>query len=522
VVILLFVSLAVTVYLLAVTFWHSRSEKRYYCMLCMVSIFLYLTGNLLEITAFSTDGALVAVKLMYLGGSFLPAFYLFFAADYCDAEISRHRLKHLLLIPPIFILSVVWTTEYHDMMYTSYHFDVDNPLLGLQITEGSLYYYGYLYIVPYIVAGCAILIKTLSKRRERFKSFMLLIAVFCTPLVATLIHILGLAVFKNTLGDINFTPFTLAITNVLFYISIIRYDLFDIVPTAYSMTLDYIRDAFVLVGADMRYISSNKAARRLFPEIGDLRRGAYVTQISNWPDELLSPADYSEDIGARFMMSGEKDEGKYFSAQIDAIFSGRRPRLLGWIILIQDITNTINIMKRLEEAAYTDSLTGLYNRRHFMELAAMQFDRAKRSNAACHVMMMDLDFFKNVNDTYGHLAGDAVLRNVSACIREIVRSYDLIARYGGEEFVVMISDSDGETALRLAERIRIYVESTSCQYEEHTLAITFSIGVASCADAASFEELLRHADEAMYRAKANGRNRVVAYGGPDWEGKQIS
>jgi diguanylate cyclase (GGDEF)-like protein len=221
------------------------------------------------------------------------------------------------------------------------------------------------------------------------------------------------------------------------------------------------------------------------------------------------------------MLTDADGEERYFSAQIDAIFSGGTPRLLGWVILIQDISGMINMMKRLESAAYTDSLTGLYNRRHFMELAGMQFDRAKRADKPCHVMMMDLDAFKNVNDTYGHLAGDEVLKNVSACIKETVRSYDLVARYGGEEFVVMISDSDDETALRLAERIRVHVGESSCEYEGLTLKITFSIGVASCAEAESFEELLRHSDEAMYTAKNKGKNRVESYNDPDWESKRI-
>jgi diguanylate cyclase (GGDEF)-like protein len=504
-----------------VTFLHCRSEKRYYFILGMIAVFLYLLGNFFELTAFSTAGSLVAVKLMYLGGCFLPVFYLLFAADYCDVEILRHRLTPVLFIPSVLSLPIIWTAEYHGMMYSSYHFDVNNPISGLQIEEGSLYYFVQCYIILYMIAGCAILIKTLPKRREQFKSFILLIFVLGAPLIATAIHVLCSAVFKNALGDINFTPFALVITNILFYISIIRYDLFDIVPTAYSMTLDYIRDAFVLISSDMKYMSSNRAARRLFAGLEGMRRGAPVAQIPNWPDELLCPADYSEDIGARFMLTGENGEDKYFSAQIDAIFSGGKPRLLGWVILVQDITGMINMMKKLESAAYTDALTGLYNRRHFMELAEMQFDRAKRSNKPCYVMMMDLDFFKNINDTYGHLAGDEVLKTVSAGIKEIVRSYDLVARYGGEEFVVMISDSDDETAMRLAERIRIHVRDNSCCYEGTTLKITFSIGVASCAEAESFEELLRHSDEAMYAAKNKGKNRVESYNDPDWGSKQI-
>jgi diguanylate cyclase len=136
-------------------------------------------------------------------------------------------------------------------------------------------------------------------------------------------------------------------------------------------------------------------------------------------------------------------------------------------------------------------------------------------------MMIDVDFFKNINDTYGHLIGDRVLRKVSSCIRETVRSYDLVARYGGEEFVVLVSDSGDDTALRLAERIRAYVEANPYRHGEHTVAATFSIGVASNRGLDSFEDLLRRADEAMYRAKRSGRNRVVPYEYPNSETGKI-
>jgi diguanylate cyclase (GGDEF)-like protein len=479
-------------------------------MLCVLTIFLYLIGHLCELTAFSVGGALVAVKVMYAGSCFLPVMCLFFIADYCDVELRKIYARFLLL-PPCLGLLLVWTTERTGLMYASCRFDADNPLLGLQIDEGPLYYFIYGYAVIYMAAGCAILVRTLLLHREQFKSLMLLFVVMIAPLIANGVYILFNVTFHDAFVHINFTPFSMIAAIVLLYINVMRYDLFDIVPMAYSMTLDCIRDAFVLVNVNMKYMGSNRAARRLFPQLENLRRGAAVAAVENWPHELLNVAEYSEELGVRFVLPDEGGEKRYFSAQIDSIFEARKHRLLGWIILIQDITNSIRMMKKLEQVAYTDSLTGIYNRRHFMELAMMQFERAKRANVACHLMMLDLDFFKNVNDTYGHIAGDAVLRKVSVCIKEIVRSYDLVARYGGEEFVVMISDSDGETAMRLAERIRSHVEKNPCRYEDHLLPITFSIGVASDKDADSFETLLRHADDAMYEAKKNGRNRVVAY-----------
>jgi diguanylate cyclase (GGDEF)-like protein len=496
---------------MVVTLWHCRSEKRYHFMLCLLSVFLYLLGHFFELTAFSTEGALIGAKVMYLGCCFLPAACLLFVAEFCDFPLRKSVFPPLILLFPIVGLLIVWTTEYTGLMYADYVFEADKPLWGLQIETGPLYHFVYGYVVLYIAIGCAILFKTLLRHREQFKPILLLAAVLLAPVVANGAYVLCTFVFENSFAHINFTSFSLIFAIVLFYINIMRYDLFDIVPMAYSITLDYIRDAFVLVSGDMKYMGSNRAARLLFSDLESLRRGASVTQISNWPEELLHIADYSEELGIRFVLMDDKGELRYFNAQIDSISATQKKNPLGWIILIQDITNSILMMQKLERAAYTDALTGLYNRRHFMELAVMQFERAKRENATCHAMMMDLDFFKKINDTYGHLAGDAVLRNVSACIKESVRSYDLVARYGGEEFVVMISDSDEDTALRLAERIRIYVADNPCLYEEHTLSITFSIGVASSTDTDSFEVLLRYADEAMYAAKKNGRNRVVSY-----------
>jgi diguanylate cyclase (GGDEF)-like protein len=481
-------------------------------VLCVLAILMYLIGHFCELTAFSTEGSLVAVKIMYVGSCFLPLLSLFFVADYCDFEWRKKYLKHLLAIPPCIGLLIVWTTEYTGWLYSSCRFDADNPLMGLRIEEGPLYYFVYGYAAIYTAAGCALLIRTMRRHKEQFKPLLLLFAVLAAPLLANGGYILCTFILKNALGNINFTPFSMIAAIVLFYINIMRYDLFDIVPMAYSMTLDYIRDALVLVSLDMKYMGSNKAARRLFPDLENLRRSAAVAQVENWPDELLRIPDSSEEFSLHFVLPDEDGQARYFSAQIDPIFARGKQRLLGRIILIQDITGSIRMMKKLEEAAYTDALTGLYNRRHFMELAMMQFERAKRENTVCYVMMLDLDFFKRVNDTHGHLAGDAVLRKVAVCIKEIVRSYDLVARYGGEEFVVMISDADEETALRLAERIRAHVEENSCLYDGRRLPITFSIGVASGEGVDSFETLLRYADDAMYAAKESGRNRVVLHG----------
>lgn len=163
------------------------------------------------------------------------------------------------------------------------------------------------------------------------------------------------------------------------------------------------------------------------------------------------------------------------------------------------------------ELATTDPLTGVYNRRTFKELAEPHLSRSRRSRVPLSLLMLDLDHFKRVNDTYGHLAGDEVLKAFADLVRGCLRKEDLLARYGGEEFVVLLPGSSQAAATALAERIRDQVAANPLGGTDHRVRVTVSVGVASEAGDTlpSLESMLGRADEALYRAKADGRNRVV-------------
>lgn len=165
------------------------------------------------------------------------------------------------------------------------------------------------------------------------------------------------------------------------------------------------------------------------------------------------------------------------------------------------------------ELAVTDALTGLNNRRYLDKHLKLLFDRAAARGRPLSVCITDIDRFKAVNDTYGHDAGDEVLREFAARIRSTVRGADLACRFGGEEFVVVMPDTSPETAAAVAERLRYAVENQPFVVRQSgaSLNITASLGIAcSVHGATSAEELVRQADRALYEAKHGGRNRVVA------------
>lgn len=165
--------------------------------------------------------------------------------------------------------------------------------------------------------------------------------------------------------------------------------------------------------------------------------------------------------------------------------------------------------KQLYDSATRDGLTGCFNKKHFAERLRTEFSFSARHHTFLTLILFDIDHFKNVNDTYGHLAGDEVLRRLSAVVHKQLRTEDTFARYGGEEFAVILRETDDERGFIIAERIRRAVETESFEYDGQVLPVTISLGVATLHgnNYPSVREMVQTADEFLYKAKRGGRNR---------------
>ena len=169
--------------------------------------------------------------------------------------------------------------------------------------------------------------------------------------------------------------------------------------------------------------------------------------------------------------------------------------------------------RELERLARTDPLTGVFNRRYFWELAEKEVARAKRYEHPLSVALFDLDHFKAINDTYGHLVGDHVIKFFAAEGSKNFRATDLFARYGGEEFVCLLTEASADEAVQRAEEIRAVIQARPVQVEAQMIPVTVSVGVAELKhdENISLGELVNRADFALYKAKTNGRNQVMLF-----------
>jgi diguanylate cyclase (GGDEF)-like protein len=174
-------------------------------------------------------------------------------------------------------------------------------------------------------------------------------------------------------------------------------------------------------------------------------------------------------------------------------------------------TELQNKQRELLRLTRLDGLTGLYNRSTFVELSRQELARAQRQSSNTTILLLDLDFFKRVNDTWGHPAGDAVLKNVAYIANTTVRATDLVGRLGGEEFLILLPNTSLEAARVLAEKLRANMERNPTPWESTVIKTTISIGLAStsAAENRDFDHLYTTADKALYQAKERGRNQVV-------------
>jgi diguanylate cyclase (GGDEF)-like protein len=167
------------------------------------------------------------------------------------------------------------------------------------------------------------------------------------------------------------------------------------------------------------------------------------------------------------------------------------------------------LFRNLQRKAITDSLTSLYNRRHFSKVGEDEVQRACRYGRSLSAIMLDIDHFKRVNDTFGHTVGDQILQGVAASCRKALRGVDVLGRYGGDEFVILLPENDRAAAVQVAERLRKKIAHIRLKTTKGQAKVTASLGVASVnCDKPSLETLLSQADTALYAAKRRGRNRV--------------
>ncbi len=273
----------------------------------------------------------------------------------------------------------------------------------------------------------------------------------------------------------------------------------------YRQLFEMQSDAIMLVNCENgEILEVNASAVRLYGYARNELLGKRYLELATDPEKGFSRIDeLNEHIPLSY--HGKKD-GTLFPVEIfTSSFAWKRHAVL--IAAIRDITERKRLQDELRDLSERDPLTSLYNRRKLYQVLAMELKRARRSGSPLSLLLMDLDHFKTINDTFGHDIGDVVLRNVAEVVSATLRSTDIFARYGGEEFVVVCPDTDLDGAVVVAEKLRGAIEGY--RFPGVGGKVTISVGISLMEAGDAEDALIGRADRALYVAKKTGRNRVV-------------
>lgn len=436
--------------------------------------------------------------------------YLRFVQSYTAGALIRpSRLYRAAILAAGLLSAWIWADGLHHLFRTNPHLVGNGVTFNLIFQDGPTFFIFTLFTYGLIAYSTHLLAAHFwrSSRVYRLQSGTLLLGMLI-PWITSLLAYTGWV--NLALHDI--TPLAFIPGNLLIFWALFRFHLFDITPIARDLLVERMHEGVIVLDARKRIVDFNPAAREILDlsDSGSLGKfiGRELPGLHEFVLQLVQSPNAKTELNLDVL--GMPTRFEMTATPIYNILGS----LSGHLVLLRDVTEQRRIQEKLQQLALTDSLTGCLNRRAFFDLAATEFERSRRYQRPLSFILLDVDNFKKVNDTYGHQIGDQALEGMAHACQNSLREADQLARYGGEEFVVMLPETDAEGARLAAERMRQIIEGTAIQAPTGSLHISASLGVATLVPGqmqASLDRLLGQADAALYHAKHTGRNRVCIW-----------
>jgi len=439
---------------------------------------------------------------------FTPVAWLFMVIQYTGREklVSTCSVLFISLIPLI-TLGVFLTNSAHHLFFTKIDFIRSGPFLVDDTWHLNTYFYFHLlYSYALVVIGDVLLLREAFRMADQHRrQAIILVLATVIPVLVNMSYVFHLIPGLH----VSYDPLGFVIAGLIMGWGVYFNYLFDLSPFARGLLVDSMADGMIVVNQRNQLVDLNPAAKRIF--------GLDDDAIGTSAHDLFESLDLEEielsrqDFRQQIQLTDPKGWQRYYEIHATSIFGNNTIR--GRLITARDITAQKLVEEQLQHLAITDALTGLANHRHFYELIDQELERSRRYQQPFAIIMFDLDLFKQVNDTHGHLVGDQVLREIANVCKGSLRQYDIICRYGGEEFSVILPNTHQREASITAERLRQAVEGYKFEVENLAFNLTISLGVSSYDPDSPLppKALVDQADRSLYHSKQNGRNQVTTF-----------
>lgn len=464
---------------------------------------IYCFGYAFSLTSTTIEQVKFWNLVQYCGMPFAPAFGLLFVMQYLGMKVGRTKATLLLIIPSLSVLFDL-TNKYHHLLYRTYEID---SVLGTPYVYKE---YGIWFVVHGIFLFCCMLtgsILLLSRWKETAAAYrpqlIALASAQVLPMVTAFLYLINV-----TPAGVDPVPMVVWVSSILFLWAIHTSSMLSILPIAKETIFNSINDGVIVLDEARRLIDYNDACQHMMP---GLQRSMYGQSIDKLWQTLFPEAN-------RLPLTAENktfdlpliinDRLYIFQLRISPFTQGNRRK--GLLLIFTDMTALKQLQQRLEKLAYYDELTGIYNRRAFFQQSDDAFETARKHKQPYTIILFDIDYFKKINDTYGHQIGDRMLLHVASICKAQLQRDMIFARYGGEEFVIALPNYTAVQGEDFANTLRKQITASPLEEEKQVIHSTSSFGVATVDSnlVQSWTTILQYADEALYAAKHGGRNQV--------------
>ena len=460
----------------------------------------FTIGYGIELSAQTENLGLLAIKYQYHGLSFLPIFWFIFAYKFYYNKYPNLPIIIIISIIPFITYFLVMTNELHYLYYKSFNMIPYNKYFIFKTEKNYLYYlficYTYLITLYGICSFYSVWRR--SSGELKLQSKLMLIGTIWAP-CTNIMYLL-----KITPSNFDPTSLGFLLMTYFFYKAIFEYDYLDLQEIVRYSVFDRINEGILVIDKNMKIIDINTTTSIIFPYLNSNSIGHFITNYEIGEKIFNNKNEDSFEISVKTDLSE-----KFFVFRKNSIIFNQK--YLGCIYIFQDITHQHELINNLSYMATHDYLTGVYNRMNFLEIAQIELNKLERYGGSVSLFMVDIDFFKKINDTYGHTAGDEVLKVLTNSIKKRLRNSDIFARYGGEEFVILLFNTSFKDTLTISEELRQLVENLDITLNEKTIKITISIGLVYYDNTdihLNLTQIINLSDTALYEAKNHGRNMV--------------
>lgn len=503
----LFVAVILTQFLAAYFFSKGKNSYRKAFSVFILCVGVYLFGYLMIINSSNLQELIFWNQIQYLGLPFISVLWLTVALLYTKTiyTLSR-RMTVVLFFVPVITFFMRLTNSWHHLFYMNWEVKQFFGCYSLYMERGFWYFVHIFYTILCLFLTIIIYYLGYRKKRSGYTRSQFMVYFF-----ASLLPLIGiiLILFIYDKWIIDFTALIMPISILIIGYGIIKYDFLEIKALARETIFENSLDGMMILESGLRLIDYNKAAKDFFGALNISLDNYPIEHLFNREPKLLEILKSETTQEFSVMIDGEKRFFEISSLPLGTLNDKKTKMFKS----IRDITEKKKVQEKLTVLATTDSLSGLYNRAEFIKMAQRELSWAKRYNNKLSLLMIDLDLFKTINDTFGHAAGDEVIREMGNMIKTNFRKADFAGRLGGEEFAVLLKNTSLDEAKGAAKKFQEAVSRKKVIYGKQEISFTVSIGVAAISgdinNKSNIEDILKQADDALYKAKAKGRNCVV-------------